>query len=342
MHLFLWGTNGIFMMSFMKKSIAMPDAREQGSDRFVELQTFVLVAQQGSFSAAARLREVSPSAVSKIVARLETRLGVQLLRRSTRRLELTAEGEQLLEQGRQLLADWLALESSVTQQGQPAGVVRINASSSTGNRLLVPLVGPLMQTWPGLQLDLSFTDHVVDLIAARADIALRWGELPSSDMVARRLGHTRQVIVASPEYLQRFGRPTHPDELAGHVRIGWNYPRAIPHWPFVVAGQAVTVGMGEVLRVNDGEAMANLAMAGAGLARLSLYHAWDDLHAGRLEVVLEDFNPGDLQPIHAVYVGKPGQLPVRTRAVLDFLASHVDLSHAEHLPADFPKGNAGA
>ncbi|MDR3066232.1 MAG: LysR family transcriptional regulator [Comamonas sp.] len=326
----------------MKKSIAMPDAREQGSDRFVELQTFVLVAQQGSFSAAARLREVSPSAVSKIVARLETRLGVQLLRRSTRRLELTAEGEQLLEQGRQLLADWLALESSVTQQGQPAGVVRINASSSTGNRLLVPLVGPLMQTWPGLQLDLSFTDHVVDLIAARADIALRWGELPSSDMVARRLGHTRQVIVASPEYLQRFGRPTHPDELAGHVRIGWNYPRAIPHWPFVVAGQAVTVGMGEVLRVNDGEAMANLAMAGAGLARLSLYHAWDDLHAGRLEVVLEDFNPGDLQPIHAVYLGKPGQLPVRTRAVLDFLASHVDLSHAEHLPADFPKGNAGA
>jgi DNA-binding transcriptional LysR family regulator len=120
-------------------------------------------------------------------------------------------------------------------------------------------------------------------------------------MVARKLGHTRQVIVASPDYLQRFGRPQHPDELAGHVRIGWNYPRAIPHWPFVVAGKAVTVSMGEVLRVNDGEAMANLAKAGAGLARLSLYHAWDDLHAGRLQALLEDFNPGDLQPIHAVY-----------------------------------------
>ena len=317
----------------MKKSMAMSSLQEHSADRFVELQTFVQVAQQGSFSAAARLREISPSAVSKIVARLETRLGVQLLRRSTRRLELTAEGEQLLEQGRQLLADWLALESSVTRQGQPTGVVRINASSSTGNRLLVPLVGPLMQTWPGLQLDLSFTDHVVDLIAARADIALRWGELPSSDMVARKLGHTRQVIVASPDYLQRFGRAQHPDELAGHVRIGWNYPRAIPHWPFVVAGKAVTVSMGEVLRVNDGEAMANLAKAGAGLARLSLYHAWEDLHAGRLQVLLEDFNPGDLQPIHAVYVGKPGQLPVRTRAVLDFLASHVDLSHAEQMPA---------
>ncbi|WP_253252185.1 LysR substrate-binding domain-containing protein, partial [Comamonas thiooxydans] len=156
---------------------------------------------------------------------------------------------------------------------------------------------------------------------------------PSSDMVARKLGHTRQVIVASPDYLQRFGKPAHPDELSGHVRIGWNYPRAIPHWPFVVAGKAVTVSMGEVLRVNDGEAMANLAKAGAGLARLSLYHAWEDLHAGRLQVLLEEFNPGDLQPIHAVYVGKPGQLPVRTRAVLDFLASHVDLSHAEQMPA---------
>lgn len=314
------------MMRFMSQSTVT------SPDRFVELQTFVLVAQQGSFSAAARQREVSPSAVSKVVARLESRLGVQLLRRSTRRLELTAEGEQLLEQGQQLLADWMALESAVTQQGQPSGLVRINASSSTGNRLLVPLVGQIMQTWPGLQLDLSFTDHIVDLIAARADIALRWGELRSSDMVARKLGSTRQVVVASPEYLKRFGKPEHPDDLANHVRIGWNYPRAIPHWPFVVAGQAVAIGMGDVLRVNDGEAMANLAKAGAGLARLSLYHAWDDLHAGCLQPVLEDFNPGELQPIHAVYVGKPGQLPVRTRAVLDFLAQHVDLSHAERKP----------
>ena len=231
----------------------------------------------------------------------------------------------------------MALESSVTQQGQPTGVVRINASSSTGNRLLVPLVGQIMQTWPGLQLDLSFTDHVVDLIAARADIALRWGDLPSSDMVARKLGSTRQIIVASPEYLQRHGRPAHPDELAAHVRIGWNYPRAIPHWPFVVNGKAVPISMGDVLRVNDGEAMANLAKAGAGLARLSLYHAWDDLQAGRLKVVLEEFNPGDLQPIHAVYVGKPGQLPVRTRAVLDFLAQHVDLSYALKVPAKLLK-----
>lgn len=210
--------------------------------------------------------------------------------------------------------------------------MRINASTTTGQRLLVPLVAELMQTWPGLQLDLSLTDHVVDLIEARADIAIRWGRLPSSDMVARRLGQTRQVIVGAPAYLQRHGVPLQPADLAGHVRIGWNYPRAVPHWPLRAGGQALSVTMGEQLRVNDGEAMCALALAGAGLARLSLYHAWDDLHAGRLQAVLEDCNPGDLEPIHAIYVGKPAQLPARTRAVLDFLQRRVDLRYAERFP----------
>ncbi|MEX8191634.1 LysR family transcriptional regulator [Comamonas guangdongensis] len=321
------------MMEKRARDALPAPAPGQEINRFTELQTFVQVAQLGSFSAAARQREVSPSAVSKIVARLEARLGVQLLRRSTRRLELTEEGQQLLEQGRTLLADWMALESAVTRCGQPSGLVRINASSSIGQRLLVPLVPALLRQHPELQLDLSFTDQVVDLIAARADIALRWGRLPSSEMVARLLGHTRQVIVASPAYLRQQGTPARPKDLQRHVRIGWNYPRAVPHWPFAVQGHKQAVSMGEVLRVNDGETMRALVLAGAGLARLSLYHAWEDLQSGRLRVVLEDFNTGDLEPIHAVYVGKPGQLPARTRAVLDFLKAHVDLGYAQAVPA---------
>jgi len=101
----------------------------------------------------------------------------------------------------------------------------------------------------------------------------------------------------------------------------------------VIDGQRVTVDTGEVLRVNDGDVMRNLAVQGAGLMRLSLYHAWEDLQAGRLGAVLEDFNPGDLEPIHAVYLGKPDHLPPRTRAVLDFLQAHVDLAYAEQLSA---------
>ena len=210
-------------------------------NRSGELEVFVQVAEKGSFSAAARHLGVSPSAISKIVARLEARLGAQLVLRSTRRVQLTPEGCQLYERGQRVLADLNDVENAASLRSVPKGVVRINSSSSTGQKLLVPLVARLMQTYPELVLDLSFTDHVVDLMEAQADIAIRWGKLPSSDVVARLLGYTRQVIVASPVYLAARGRPQEPGDLAHHIRIGWNYQRTVPHWPFTVDGRAVEV-----------------------------------------------------------------------------------------------------
>ena len=300
-------------------------------NRSGELEVFVKVAEKGSFSAAARQLGVSPSAVSKIVARMESRLGAQLLLRSTRRVQLTPEGCQLYERGQRVLADLNEVENAASLRSVPKGVVRINASTSIG-QLLGPLIPQLMRDYPELVLDLSFTDQVVDLMEAQADIAIRWGKLPASDVVARLLGHTRQVIVAAPAYLAAHGTPQTPADLAQHTRIGWNYQRTVPHWPFTVEGKAVEVPIGDVLRVNDGDVMRKITIQGAGLARLSLYHAWDDIAAGRLQVVLEAFNTGVLEPIHAVYLGKPDQLPPRTRAVLDFLKAHVDLGHAERLP----------
>lgn len=308
---------------------APPLAASLDANRSGELELLVLVAERGSLSAAARHLGVSPSAISKTMSRLEARLGVQLLQRSTRRVQLTAEGSQLYERGKRVLADLDEIEAAVAARSAPRGVVRISASTSTGQRLLVPLVPRLLEAHPGLRLDLHFTDQVVDLAEAGIDIAIRWGELPPSDMVARLLGRTRQVIVGAPEYLKRQGLPRHPDDLRRHVRLGWNYQRAIPHWPFDVDGRRVAVDIGEVVRVNDGDVMRQLALQGVGLARLSLYHAWDDLAAGRLAVVLEAFNTGVLEPIHAVYLGRPDRLPPRTRAVLDFLQANVDLRYAE-------------
>ena len=310
-----------------------PDGEVLRVNRAAELSVFVRVAELGSFSAAASGFDITPSAVSKIVSRLEKRLGVRLLQRSTRQLQLTAEGRELLAGAKRVLGELADLELAFGAQAQPQGLVRLNASTSTGQRLLVPLMPQLMAEFPQLQFDLSFTDRVVDLIEARADIAIRWGKLPASDLVARRLGQTLQVIVASPAYLAVHGVPRQPEDLAGHVRIGWNYPRAEPNWPLRVDGKRVTWPIGEQLRVNDGEVMCQLTLAGAGLARLSLYHAWDDLAAGRLRVVLQASNSNDLEPIHAVYPGRPDQLPPRTRAVLDFLQAHVDLRHAESVPA---------
>ncbi|KAF1048344.1 LysR family transcriptional regulator [Xylophilus sp.] len=305
-------------------------------NRTAEIEALVLVAEHGSLSAAARRLGVSPSAVSKTMSRLEARLGVRLLQRSTRRVQLTPEGVELYERGKRVLADLDEAEATVAARSAPRGLVRISASTSTGQRLLVPLVGRLLETHPGLRLDLDFTAQVVDLLAGGVDIAIRWGRLPASDMVARLLGRTRQVVVGAPDYLARRGVPRHPDELRGHLRLGWNYRRAVPHWPFSVDGRRVEVAVGETVRVNDGEVLRNLAVAGAGLARLSLFHAWDDLCAGRLVPLLEDFDAVELEPIHAVYLGRPDRLPPRTRAVLDFLRAHVDLRHAEG-PAPRPE-----
>ena len=300
-----------------------------GTDRLSELQALVQVAERGNLSAAARQLGVSPSAVSKLMTRLETRLGVQLLHRSTRKVQLQPEGWRLYEQGQRVLADLDELERSVATAAEPRGTVRITASSSTGHMLLVPRVPRLLAEYPGLSLDLRFTDEVVDLADAGIDIAVRWGQLPASDLIARRLGQTRQAIVAAPAYLAAHGCPQQPDELQAHIRLGWNYRRAIPAWPFQVDGRRVEVDIGDVVRVNDGDVMRQLAIAGAGLARLSVYHAWHDLAARRLVPVLEAFNTGELEPIHAVYLGRPDRVPARTRAVLHFLQAHVDLRHAE-------------
>lgn len=316
-----------------------PVPAQTGSDRLADLQALVQVAERGNLSAAARQLGVSPSSVSKLMTRLEARLGVQLLRRSTRQVQLTPEGLQLYEHGKRLLTELDQLERAVTTAALPRGTVRINASTSTGRVLLLPLVPRLLAQYPGLSLDLSFTDEVVDLLDSGMDIAVRWGALPPSDLVARPLGRTRQAIVAAPSYLAERGCPQHPSDLGGHIRLGWNYRRALPRWPFQVEGERVEVEIGELLRVNDGDVMRQLAVQGAGLARLSVYHAWADLAARRLVPVLEAFNTGELEPIHAMYLGRPDRLPARTRAVLDFLQQHVDLRHAEQ-PLPWPDAGA--
>lgn len=176
-----------------------------GTDRLSELQALVQVAERGNLSAAARQLGVSPSAVSKLMTRLETRLGVQLLHRSTRKVQLKPEGWRLYEQGQRVMADLDELERSVATAAEPRGTVRITASTSTGHMLLVPLVPRLLAEYPGLSLDLRLTDEVVDLADAGIDIAVRWGRLPASDLIARRLGQTRQAIVAAPAYLAAHG-----------------------------------------------------------------------------------------------------------------------------------------
>jgi DNA-binding transcriptional LysR family regulator len=295
-------------------------------NRAAEMQTFVTVVERGGFSAAARSMGQTPSAVSKLVARLEMRLSVQLLRRSTRKLQLTPEGENFYERSVRVLADLDEAERSAAQGAEPRGRVSLNTSISFGQRVLLPLLPRLLAQHPGITVDVAMTDRVVDLMDERADIAIRWGVLPPSDLVARRLGETGLAIVGSPEYLQRHGTPRTPQQLAQHNLLGSSYVRQRPDWPLKIQGRIEDVPVRGNVRAADGESLRRLALAGVGLARLSLYHVQPDIDAGRLVPVLKRYNPRETEPIHAVVLGRAARLPARVRAVLDFLVAEVDLA----------------
>ena len=317
--------------------------RPDSINRSGEMEAFVQVVDRGGFSAAARALGMTPSAVSKLVARLEARLATQLVHRSTRKLQLTPEGQTFYERSVRVLADLDEAERCAAAAAAPRGRVGISASVSFGHVVLVPLLPRLLAAYPDLTLDLGLTDRVVDLMDERADIAIRWGRLQSSDLVARLLGHTRQVIVGSPAYLQRHGTPTTRDALEQHNRLGTNYRRLTPDWPLRDAdGKAIDLPIVGNVRAADGETLRRLALEGVGLARLSVYHIHADLLAGTLVPVMEAFNPGDTEPIHAVYLGKSGRLPARIRAVLDFLVEHVQLPPVDEDWANFKPNRPAA
>lgn len=297
-----------------------------GVNRAAEMEVFARVVERAGFSAAARALDMTPSAVSKLIARLEARLGARLVHRSTRKLQLTPEGAAFYARCVRVLADIEEAEREAAAGAAPRGRVRINSSVPFGVHHLLPLVPGLLRRHPEVTLDIALTDQVVDLIAERADLAIRVGPLRSSQLVARKLGESRMVVVAAPAYLARHGTPSTLTELAAHNRLGWGFARSYEGWPFVREGVPVSLHPNGNLSVGDGESMRQVALAGVGLARLSRIHVAPDLAAGRLVAVMEDHNPGDVEAIHAVYVGQSGRLPARVRAVLDYLAEHLRLA----------------
>ncbi|MEE3652935.1 MULTISPECIES: LysR family transcriptional regulator [unclassified Brenneria] len=292
-------------------------------NRSGELEVFIQVIEQGGFSAAARACGMTPSAVSKLIARLEHRLGTRLVNRSTRQLQLTPEGCALYERGVRILADLDDAERCASAHSAPRGRLRVNANVPFGHHFLLPLATEFLERHPGITLDIVLTDEVIDILEQRTDVAVRAGPLKSSNLVARKLGQTRMIIVAAPDYLARHGTPSTPDDLARHNLLGANYARARPGWPLRYADADIVVPVTGNAQASDGDALHRLALAGLGLARLAAFQVREDITAGRLLPVLEDFNPGDVEEIHAVFVGQGGYLPLRVRAFLDFLVERV-------------------
>lgn len=297
------------------------------SNRSGEMEVFAAVVERGGFSAAAKLFGMTPSAVSKLVTRLEARLGARLINRSTRKLQLTAEGQAFHQRCVTILSDIAEAECEAAAGRAPRGRVRVNANVAFGNQILLPLVPAFLAEHPELSIDLVFTDQVVDLIEERADIAIRVapGPLRGNQLMARKIGESGVAVVASPDYLARHGAPKTPADLAKHNLIGFNFARSVEGWPFRVDGALISIAAVGNTQVGDGEIARQLAVAGVGLARLGRFHTQAEVAAGRLVTVLEDFNPGDIEVIHAVYLGQGGFVPARMRAFIDFLARNVKI-----------------
>lgn len=297
------------------------------SNRSGEMEVFAAVVERGGFSAAAKLFGMTPSAVSKLVTRLEGRLGARLINRSTRKLQLTAEGQAFHQRCVTILSDIAEAECEAAAGRAPRGRVRVNANVAFGNQVLLPLVPAFLAEHPELSVDLVFTDQVVDLIEERADIAIRVapGPLRGNQLMARKIGESGVAVVASPDYLSRHGEPKTPAELAKHNLIGFNFARSVEGWPFRVDGALISIAAVGNTQVGDGEIARQLAVAGVGLARLGRFHTQAEVAAGRLVTVLDDFNPGDIEVIHAVYLGQGGFVPARMRAFIDFLARNVKI-----------------
>nr|WP_314624099.1 LysR family transcriptional regulator [uncultured Noviherbaspirillum sp.] len=286
------------------------------------LITFAAVIDTGSFSAAAQRLEQTPSGVSRAISRLESQLGMTLITRTTRRLDLTEEGQWLLARTRTILADLQDTEEQLAARlSQPSGWVRINAATPVLDHLIAPLAADFMDAYPLVRLELASGETVVDLIEERADLALRIGPLADSTLNARRLGNSRLRLLASPAYLARHGVPDSIDALAGHRLLGFTAPASLNIWPLPQRG-GDGLPVQPVVAASSGETLRHLALADAGIACLADFLTRHDLSNGRLVPVLESATLPWTQPVWAVFY-KQGMLPARVAALLDFLVQRL-------------------
>ena len=293
-----------------------------GADRARALEIFAAVMREGSFSAAGRTLGLTPSAVARSIDRIEARLGVRLLLRSTRALTPTAEGQAYLQTARRILADLDDAEQQLADQGAPRGRLRISTALSHGRLCIVPLLGEFAALYPHILVDFALSDGIVDIAAGQGDVAVRFGALADSLLTARKLGESGRVIVAAPDYLARYGTPVVPEDLFAHNCLNFNFRRAEPIWPFRRDGEDIVLSVKGNIEANNGETLGQLAAAGVGVARVGAFSVVDDIAAGRLIPILEDFNPGDVELIHAVFVGG-SQTPARVRVFVDFLSERL-------------------
>ena len=289
-------------------------------DRLLEMQTFCAVVEAGSFVAASDALGMSRAAVSRYLGELESRLGIRLLHRTTRRLSLTGEGEVFYVRCRELLAGVEEAEAEITSQGDVArGLLRINTPVSFGISHLAPLWGEFHARYPDVALSIDLSDRLVDIVEEGFDLAIRIATLHSSTLVSRRITSTRLIACASPHYLSAQGTPKEPVDLASHRIIGYSNFTTGNDWPFEGPEGATSVRVRPWMQANNGETCCAAAVAGQGVVLQPGFLVHKDLEAGRLVELMPEYRSTELG-VYAVYPTRKFVAP-KVRALVDYLVS---------------------
>lgn len=287
-------------------------------DQFKQISTFVDVVAKGSLSAAARAEGIAPAMIGRRLDALEARLGVKLLQRTTRKIALTNEGEAFLENCQRILLDLENAELQVSERSaRPSGHLNISAPAGFGRQHVASLIPSFLAEHQDVTLTLNLNDRIVDLIGEGVDVAIRIADLSDSNLIGVKLVDNKRVVVATPDYLKKHGRPVSLDELSRHNCLAISSQGSQRGWTFRQNGKNVTLKVQGNMVCNDGAVLYDWALESRGLAWRSMWEVGTEIESGQLVTVLDDYAaPGN--DIYAIFAQRQ-HLPLRIRAFVDFL-----------------------
>ncbi len=293
-------------------------------DVMSSMAVFRRVVEAKNFSAVARETNMSQSTVSKHIAALEERLGTKLLNRSTRSLKLTEAGKEYYHHCIRILNDFQEAEASIGKgKIKPTGTLRISTSAAFGRTCMLPYLDEFFSTYPEINVDLLFDDDYIDLVKQGIDLAIRIGPLADSTLIARKIGSSQRVVVASTDYLVKHGRPKKPADLVKHNCLLYSLQKAPDLWYFNSAQEGdESVRVSGRLKASSPDAICDATMEGLGISVLCEWYARKYIKEGRLKVILQDYHP-TAYDINAVYPERKF-VPQKVKRMIEFLASKVD------------------
>jgi len=296
-------------------------------NQLAELEVFIAVVETGSFSAAARRLSRSPSAVSKLVSRMEARLQTLLFERTSREVRLTESGHTLHREGMRVLEALTEAESALQQHAEDArGTLRVHCIFTFAKYQLAPVMTEFLRTNAAIRVEFLLNNDPLDMVEHNIDVAIHSGALPDSSLIARRLLGSKWVVCGSPDYLRRHGVPQTPAELAHHNCLNFTHRTHWNTWPFEGTPRAIkAVGN---LAADQGDMLMQLAIHGAGLVRLAQFHIQDELASGRLVPILQDCQPERAEPIFMIYKSRKYLAP-KVKAFIDFLDQQFGMAPAQ-------------